>query len=215
MRIELPLLCWLLVSSAATAEGTAADKAKAKAEYQRAQKSYDLGNFKEALTGYSEAYRLDARPAFLFNIGQCHRMLGEHERAVFFFDRFLSFYPPGKAPQDKLAHELLAEEEAKLKVERATKEEVPPPAAPTQPVAAPPPALEPAPFPVAAPPPAPPLIAPEPAAGVEHHEGSGITSKWWFWAAVGVVAAGAITTGAVLVAKPHPRDTTLPAGDFR
>jgi len=210
MRIELPLVCaLLLLSGGAGAEGTVADRAKAKAEYQRAQKAYDLGDFKTALTGYSEAYRLDPRPAFLFNIGQCHRNLGEHERAVFFFDRFLSFYPPGKAPQDKLAHDLLAEEEAKLKVERATASVVPPPA----PVAPPPPALEPAPFPVAAPPP-PPLVAPaEPAPEVT--SSGGIASKWWFWTAVGVVAAGAITTAAVVAAKPQPRDTTLPPGDFR
>ncbi|MBL8950389.1 MAG: hypothetical protein JNK82_06410 [Myxococcaceae bacterium] len=213
MRIELPLLCCLLVSSVGAAQGSAADKAKAKTEYQRAQKAYDLGNFKEALAGYSEAYRLDARPAFLFNIGQCHRMLGEHDRAVFFFDRFLSFYPPGKAPQDRLAHDLLAEEEAKLKVEKATTAVVPPPAE-TPAVAPPPPGLEPAPFPTGTPPPAPPLVSPSPPEQVERSEG-GLTSKWWFWTAVGIVAAGAVTTVAVVASKPQPRQTTLPPGDFR
>lgn len=210
MRIEPLLLLCLLTGSALAADGSAKDKARAKAEYQKAQKQYDLGNFREALTGYSEAYRLDARPAFLFNLGQCHRMLGEHERAVFFFDRFLSFYPPGKAPNDKLARELLAEEEEKLKAASA------PPVAPAPPPALepapPPPALEPAPFPAVAPPPPPLVPKSEPALVTESE---GLTTKWWFWTAVGVVAVGAISAGAIAVAKPQPRSTTLPDGDFR
>ena len=214
MRIEPLLLLCLLSGGAVAAGASAKDKAQAKAEYQKAQKQYDLGNFREALAGYSEAYRLDARPAFLFNIGQCHRMLGDHERAVFFFDRFLSFYPPGKAPNDKLARELLAEEEAKLKAASAPPVVVTPPPPVLEP-APPPPALEPAPFPgVAATPPPPPLIPKNPPALVTETEG-GITSKWWFWTAVGVVAVGAISAGAIVVAKPQPRSTTLPDGDFR
>lgn len=207
--------CLLAFTATAAAEPTAAEKAKAKKEYQAAQKQYDLGNFREALTGFSEAYRLDPRPPFLFNIGQCHRMLGEHERAVFFFDRFLSFYPPGKAPNDKLVRELLAEEEAKVKAAQAPPPEAPR-AEPPPPVAPPPPALEPAPFPsgaAAAPPPPPLLPKDEPVTTVETE--GGITSKWWFWTAVGVVAAGAIAGGAIAVAKPQPRGTTLPDGDFR
>lgn len=210
MRSELAVASCLLFGTAAFAAPSAADRAKAKGEYQRAQKSYDLGDFKTALTGYSEAYRLDPRPAFLFNIGQCHRGLGDHERAIFFFDRFLSFYPPGKAPQDPLVQALLAEEEAKLK---AAAEAPPPPIAQVAPAPEPPPpALEPAPFPKDVPPP-PPLV-PQPEPQVAQSEG-GITGKWWFWTAVGVVAAGAVAGAAVAVSKPHARNTTLPAGDFR
>mgnify|MGYP002399369518 CR=1 FL=1 len=223
MRTEpMVLACCLLALGAtaaaepAAAEPTAAEKAKAKKEYQAAQKQYDLGNFKDALAGFSEAYRLDPRPPFLFNIGQCHRMLGEHERAVFFFDRFLSFYPPGKAPNDKVVRELLAEEEAKVKAAQAPPPEAPR-AEPPPPVAPPPPTLEPAPFPsgaAAAPPPPPPLVPKDEPVTTVETEG-GITGKWWFWTAVGVVAAGAIAGGAIAVAKPQPRGTTLPDGDFR
>ena len=217
MRIEPVLVICLLAGGAFAADLSAKDKARAKTEYQKAQKAYDLGNFKDALAGFSEAYRIDPRPAFLFNIGQCHRMLGEHERAVFFFDRFLSFYPPGKAPNDKLVHDLLAEEEEKLKVTSAPPPPLPenvkplpaPPAAETPPLK---PALEPAPYPGVAPPP-PPLVPKEEAPGVA--QTGGLTSKWWFWTAVGVVAVGVITTGALVAAKPQPRMTSLPDGDFR
>ena len=194
------MLGCLIAASAAAAEPSVADRVSAKGEYQRAQKSYDLGDFKTALAGYSEAYRLDPRPAFLFNIGQCHRMLGEHERAAFFFDRFLSFYPAGKAPNDKLARELLAEEEAILKA--------PPPAAPLLPAPEPAPALEPVPFPTPAP-----LLAPQPEPVVAKSDS--VATKWWLWTAVGVVAAGAIVGTAVAVSQPHVRDTTLQPGDFR
>lgn len=211
----LVIVCGLLALGTAAAAPTASERAKAKREYQAAQKQYDLGNFKEALTGFSEAYRLDPRPPFLFNIGQCHRMLGEHERALFFFDRFLSFYPPGKAPNDKLVHELIAEEDAKLKGAKAAaaaasespKAESPP---------AVPPALTPAPFPAEAEAtvPAPPLV-PSPGPDATAESSGGITKTWWFWTAVGVVAAGAVAAGAVAVARPQPRSTTLPDGDFR
>jgi tetratricopeptide (TPR) repeat protein len=32
-------------------------------------------------------------PAFLFNIGQCHRKLGQHEQAIFFYSRYLKANP--------------------------------------------------------------------------------------------------------------------------
>lgn len=210
MRIELCLLALLVPVASLAAEPSAADKNKAKVEYQKGQKAYDLGDFKTALDGYSEAYRLDARPPFLFNIAQCHRQLNNHERAAFFFQRFLSYYPPGKAPNDKLAHDLLAESEAKLK----QKDTPAVAAAPVNDVAPPPPTLVPEPYPGSKAVPPPPVVpAPEPV--VTQSDEGGLTTKWWFWTAVGVVAAGAITTGAVLVARPHPRGTTLPDGDFR
>jgi hypothetical protein len=204
MHVELALVCWLALG----AEPSAADKAKAKTAFQAAQKAYDLGNFREALKGFSTAYELDSKPAFLFNIGQCHRGLGEHERAVFFFERYLSL-TQGKAPNDKQARDLLAEENAKLK---QTPPVAPPPG---EPIAAPvPPGLEPAPFPTAGPPPVVPLVpANEPE--VAKDEGGGITGKWWFWTAIGVVAVGAVTGGALAVSRPQPRGTTLESYDFR
>ena len=78
---------------------------------------YNLGHFEEALAAYSEAYELYSAPQLLFNIGQCHRELGHHERVVFFFERFLEELP--QAPNRAVVEELLVEARAHATRERA------------------------------------------------------------------------------------------------
>jgi tetratricopeptide (TPR) repeat protein len=82
----------LLLAFASTAHGSE-NESQARRKIADAQKEYDLGEFGRALELYSEAYRLDPIPAFLFNIGQCHRQLGHWERAVFFYRRYLGLSP--------------------------------------------------------------------------------------------------------------------------
>ncbi len=71
------------------------------------QKAYDLGRFDEAIGHYSAAYEAMPLPALLFNIGQCHRQLGQFERAAFFYGRYLDLAP--RAPNAALTQELLQE----------------------------------------------------------------------------------------------------------
>jgi len=40
-----------------------------------------------ALVDYQAAYDAEPLPAFLFNIGQCHKNLAHYEKAIFFFGR--------------------------------------------------------------------------------------------------------------------------------
>ena len=87
-------------------------KAMAKVEFDKAQIQYKLGHFDEALAGYSRAYELFPAPAFLFNIGQCHKNLKNYERAIFFFEGYLR---DEKSPARRaLAEELLTESKAEL-----------------------------------------------------------------------------------------------------
>jgi tetratricopeptide (TPR) repeat protein len=81
----------------------------AKQKFQEGQTAYDVGQFDEALTAYTEAYKLKALPAFLFNIAQCHRQLKNWERAAFFYRRYLKLSP--NAPNADQTRELLAEVE--------------------------------------------------------------------------------------------------------
>src|SRR3954467_1330851 len=118
MRSELLLLLACLSLPAFAAKDS---KAEAREQVARALKAYDLGYFTDALAAYSEAYRLDARPAFLFNIAQCHRQLNEPERSAFFFKRYLSYFPEGKAPNEKVVKDLIAEMEAKVAAAEAKK----------------------------------------------------------------------------------------------
>jgi tetratricopeptide (TPR) repeat protein len=98
----------------ATAPGTDDVAAQARQRFTEGTLAYDLGEFHKALEAYSEAYRLVAKPGLLFNVAQCHRQLGQYERAAFFYRRFL--YLAGQdAPDAALARELLAEAEEKAR----------------------------------------------------------------------------------------------------
>jgi tetratricopeptide (TPR) repeat protein len=82
---------------------------RARTEFERAQRAYDLGRFEEAIVHYSRAYEALALPPFLFNIAQCHRLLGEYAQAAFFYRRYLDL--AGNPPNAALARELLGEME--------------------------------------------------------------------------------------------------------
>jgi tetratricopeptide (TPR) repeat protein len=72
------------------------NKQKAKKHFKIAEQHYKLGRFPEALAEYSQAYELAPLAGFLFNIGQCHRLLGNHERAVFFYEGYLREKPDAR-----------------------------------------------------------------------------------------------------------------------
>lgn len=98
--------------------GTRADDAaKAKALFKSAVSAYNLGEFDQALKLYTEIYKLQPLPDLLFNIGQCHRQMGNFERAQFFFNRFLDTAPTN--PNIEIARSLMAE--MKTKQEAADK----------------------------------------------------------------------------------------------
>jgi tetratricopeptide (TPR) repeat protein len=73
--------------------------ARARKLFREGEIHFNLGEFEKAKEKFSAAYRVKQIPAFLFNIGQCHRQLGNCERAVFYFRQFLR-YQPG-SPQAK------------------------------------------------------------------------------------------------------------------
>src|SRR6267154_2713843 len=83
------------------------DEKQARSLYERAEKSFDLGRFAEALADYQSAYEAKPLPGFLFNIAQCYRNVGNFERARFFFRRYLALDP--HAPNHRRVEELIAE----------------------------------------------------------------------------------------------------------
>jgi tetratricopeptide (TPR) repeat protein len=182
------------------------DDSKAKALFKEGETAYNLGQFDVALGKYTEAYKLKPLPGFLFNIAQCHRQLGQYERAAFFFGRFIDTSAP-KAPnvdvakglldemkqkqaEQKTADESKAAEEARkaeaakkaqdeLKEVQIAPPEPPPTLAPLAPV-------EPLPPPVV--------------------ESAPVYTRGWFWGViVGVVVVGAavgVTVGVATAPKP-------------
>ena len=79
---------------------------QAKALTGRATIEYNIGHFEQALELYTKAYEALPTPALLFDLGQCHRMLGKPERAIFFFQGYLRAKPD--APNRALVEQLLA-----------------------------------------------------------------------------------------------------------
>ena len=92
-------------------------KQEAKKHFRLAEQHYKLGRFGDALREYSTAYELAPLAGFLFNIGQCHRLLGNHERAVFFYEGYLREKPNARNRNAVL--KLIAESKKKLDKELA------------------------------------------------------------------------------------------------
>lgn len=210
-------LCLSLACVALAQPKKNADEQAARSLFADGQKAYDLGEFERALTLYSDAYKLKSLPGFLFNIGQCHKQLGNYERAAFFFGRFVD-NSKAEAANVALAKELKADMEKrqaeKLDAERKAADEkaaaeraaaekaksdapVAPPLTPVE--------LS------TLPPPPPPAVEPEP-----------VTKKAWFWVVIGgaVVATAAGVTAGVLLSQPQtvmyvPRMTSQPDIDGR
>ena len=174
-RLPQVLVAALVVSiaSVVASQGRASEKtvsaaATAKACFKRGRTHYQLGEYREALKEFKEAYRLRPDASFLYNIAQCHRQLGELSDAIKFYGSYLREAPDAanRAEVERQVRELKAAAERQQQQEQASAAPLAPPAPgslepilPLPPVAAPPapapPALAPAVPPAPAPPPAP------------------------------------------------------------
>src|ERR1700747_869924 len=109
------LVCLLGLSLAAVrvAQGQPAEPAPdsseqvAREHFRQAEIDFTLGKFEDALHGYQAAYEAKPLTAFLFNIAQCYRNLGDYERARFFYKGYLTLEP--KTPHRRRGNELIVE----------------------------------------------------------------------------------------------------------
>jgi tetratricopeptide (TPR) repeat protein len=90
-RCLLVLLVTVLAARVAYAEDV--EMRSAKRHFERGQKLFNLGKFDDALDHYQQAYEAKPLPAFLFNIGQCYRNLGDYDAAIFSFKKYLKLSP--------------------------------------------------------------------------------------------------------------------------
>ena len=129
------LLLAICLACVASVRGAHADDPAARAarrHYERGQKLFNLQRFAEALDQYQQAFDAKPIPDFLFNIGQCHRNLGDYDAAIFSFKRFLKLDPdaPNRAKVEELISQLedkKAEEDAKRLQLRPEEPRPPPP----------------------------------------------------------------------------------------
>jgi tetratricopeptide (TPR) repeat protein len=95
-------------------------RATAKAHYETATRLYDIREYDKALREYKSAYLAQPDPAFLFNIGQCHRKLGQNQQALNFFQEYLKKASPDDPNRSQVEARVRdIEAEAKLKAEEA------------------------------------------------------------------------------------------------
>jgi tetratricopeptide (TPR) repeat protein len=197
------MMATTLAATAAHAATGNADK-EAKMLFQRAEKSFNLGKFPEALADYQAAYEAKPLPAFLFNIAQCYRNMGNYERARFFYRRYLTLEP--RSSNRRLVEDLIGEMtrlmEKQPAAPAATAETTSPPPATEDKPAAPAVPAAPAPTPSAADAPAATLVA-QPAPSSEP-ESRPVYKRWWFWTAIGAAVAGGVVAAVVLTRPTDP-----------
>ena len=116
MRRVVPALLASLLLSSTVPSGRAQQAALL---VHQSITEYELGNFYAALDDIARAYRLDPRPALLFNLGQCHRALHHWERAAFFYNEFLQKVP--EAATRTAVEALVADMKLKLQAEVAVR----------------------------------------------------------------------------------------------
>jgi len=114
MMIRVVLVTCLAVTAlpARVALADTAQEKAAKRHFERGEKLFALGKFDEALEQYQKAYDAEPIPGFLFNIGQCHRNLGDYESAVFSYKKYLKLDP--EAPNREQVEGLIEDLERKL-----------------------------------------------------------------------------------------------------
>lgn len=108
MLRTLLALCLTAIALVRVAHADDPGERAARRHYERGQKLFNLQKFDEALDQFQKAYDAKPIPDFLFNIGQCHRNLGDYEAAIFSFKKFLKLEPDASNREqvEKLIDEL-------------------------------------------------------------------------------------------------------------
>jgi tetratricopeptide (TPR) repeat protein len=169
----------------------AGETAQAKQHYALGVKHYDLAEYDPALREFKAAYLAAPDPAFLFNIAQCHRKLGNFQDAITFYRTFLRRAP--EAPNRPEIERRIADLQREIDAGRSGL------APPITPAAARAPALAAPPPPPGPRPPEIVLAAPASAAAPPSTTARPFYRNGWLWAIAGVVVAGAVA--AVLIAR--------------
>lgn len=115
----------LLIAPVASRAGEPVDRtsARAQARFAAGTVLYQAGDYRGAIVEFEAGYEIAPRPAFLVNIGQAWRKLGDRAAALEAFRRYLAVAPP-KDPERPAVQELADE---------LTRELRPPPPPPPSP----------------------------------------------------------------------------------
>ena len=197
----------------------------ARAHSQQGDSYYKLEKYANAITEYEQAYLAKPDPSFLYNIAQCHRLMGQGAEAIKFYRRFLKDAPtaPNRAVAEKHIRDL---EDASPGTPQPTAPPAtssrPAPVAPAAvsvipPLEPPPASLQPSPptstspafnplVPTSTPVSTTPVV--ENSTTSTQSESHPIYSRWWFWASVGA----AVVVGGIILIAAEKQDPSCPGG---
>jgi hypothetical protein len=166
-----------------------------KMHFERGLQLYRAGKFADAIGEFESGYAVLPRPAFLLNIAQAWRKLGDVGWARLYYQRFVDQADPDDPARAQAQASL-----ARLNGPEPVPRPAPRPLEPT------PPAVEPTPPPEPAPPPA--VVTPTPAPPKVDDRPPPRRSRTAGWAGVALAAAGvgAIGAGAGLVVDAQALD---------
>jgi tetratricopeptide (TPR) repeat protein len=202
-RLAVVLMTFLLLTlvggiGPARAEVSAEERARQASDHAATQ--YKLGRFDRAAALYAQAYELYPVPPLLFNLGQCHRKLDNHERAIYFFEGYLREAP--EARNRALVVDLIREQRRaiaareQMEARRQHREQT---SALRMQAAVARVVADDAPF----------LPAPTPP---PERDGPAIYERWWFWTAAGAIA---VVGGAYAIGHTSGPDADLGLLDRR
>src|SRR6185369_13201085 len=83
----------VLIAAAGVARAADANSEKARAHFQQGDTYFKLDKYPNALQEFEQAYLAKQDPSFLYNIAQCHRLMGNRVEAIRFYKRYLSDAP--------------------------------------------------------------------------------------------------------------------------
>lgn len=73
---------------------TAAPESSERIHHATGLELFEEGRYEDAVSEFRKAYELEARPEFLFDIARSYDRLGQSDKALYFFKRYLSTAPP-------------------------------------------------------------------------------------------------------------------------
>ena len=86
----------IVLSASGATTARADDAQKARELFTQGNTYFDLGQFDKAIDAWQSGYQLKNDPGFLYNIAQAYRTMGDAQKAIFFYKRYLSNSPKAR-----------------------------------------------------------------------------------------------------------------------
>jgi len=116
----------LMIAGSGVARAGDPKAEQARAHFQQGDTYFKLDKYAPALQEFEQAYLAKQDPSFLYNIAQCHRLMGNRVEAIRFYKRYIN--DAATAPNRPVAEKHIHELEAAIEAEQLTGARPPPPA---------------------------------------------------------------------------------------